>query len=160
MKILAGLCVLLGAIVLVTAYTHVDLMDQVVGVAGGILYMLAGLAVMANLEPRSGRVLGWLMAAAVMITLGRVLVGLLASVYRAPELLGGLIAVGVPGGWLSTSSAAARPWLGRTDAPPAPRAGRRARGELAGRAGIPGVCDTCRRQVVDNPHRRSGAYCA
>ena len=97
MKILAGLCVLLGAIVLVTAYTHVDLMDQVVGVAGGILYMLAGLAVMANLEPRTGRVLGWLMAAAVMITLGRVLVGLLASVYRAPELLGGLIAVGVPG---------------------------------------------------------------
>ena len=75
-KILAGLCALVGAMVLVTAYSHrVDLMDQVVGMAGGILYMLAGLAVMANLEPRSGRVLGWLMAAAVMITLGRVLVG-------------------------------------------------------------------------------------
>ncbi len=98
MKILAGLCVLLGAIILVTAYSYrVDLMGQVVGVAGGMLYMLAGLAVMANLEPRTSRVLGWLMAAAVMITLGRVLVGLLAGVYRAPELLGGLIAIAVPG---------------------------------------------------------------
>ncbi len=96
-KILAGLCALVGAMALVTAYSYrVDLMDQVVGMAG-ILYMLAGLAVMANLEPRTGRVLGWLMAAAVMITLGRVLVGLLAGVYRAPELLGGLIAVAVPG---------------------------------------------------------------
>ncbi len=96
-KILAGLCVLLGAIVLITAYSYrVDLMDQVVGMAG-ILYMLAGLAVMANLEPRTGRVLGWLVAAAVMITLGRVLVGLLAGVYGGLELLGGLIAVAVPG---------------------------------------------------------------
>ena len=96
-KILAGLCVLLGAIVLITAYSYrVDLMDQLVGMAG-ILYMLAGLAVMANLEPRTGRVLGWFMAAAVMITLGRVLVGLLAGVYGGLELLGGLIAVAVPG---------------------------------------------------------------
>ncbi len=96
-KILAGLCVLLGAIVLITAYSsRADLMDRLVGMAG-ILYMLAGLAVMANLEPRTGRVLGWLMAAAVMITLGRVLVGLLAGVYGGPELLDGLIAVAIPG---------------------------------------------------------------
>ncbi len=98
MKILAGLCALVGAMVLVTAYSYrVDLMDQVVGMAGGILYMLAGLAVIGNLAPRRGRVLGWLVAAAVILALGRVLVGLMAGVYGGPKLLGALIGVAVPG---------------------------------------------------------------
>ncbi len=96
-RILAGLCALLGAMALVTAYNYrVDSMDRVVGMAG-ILYILAGLAVLANLGPRPGRVLGWLVEAAVIIALGRTLVGLLAGVYGGPELLGGLIAVAVPG---------------------------------------------------------------
>ena len=96
-KILAGLCALLGAMALVTAYNYrVDSMDRVVGMAG-ILYILAGLAVLANLGPRPGRVLGWLVAAAVIIALGRALVGLLAGVYGGPELLGSLIPVAVPG---------------------------------------------------------------
>ncbi len=96
-KTLAGVCALVGAMTLVTAYSYpVDSMDRVVGMAG-ILYILAGLAVLANLAPGPGRVLGWLVAAAVIIAVGRVLVGLLAGVYGGPELLGGLIAVTVPG---------------------------------------------------------------
>ena len=92
-KILAGLCALVGAMALVTAYNYrVDSMDRVVGM-GGILYILAGLAVLANLGPPPGRVLGWLVAAAVIIALGR----LLAGVYGGSELLGSLIAVAVPG---------------------------------------------------------------
>ena len=98
MKILAAVCALLGEIVLVTAYNYrVDVMDQVLGMAGGILYILGGLAVIGNLAYRPGRVLGWLVAAGMIIALGRVLVGLGAGVYGAPELLGGLIAVAVPG---------------------------------------------------------------
>ncbi len=96
-KILAGLCALVGAMALVTAYNYrVDSMDRVVGM-GGILYILAGLAVLANLGPRPGWMLGWLVAAAVIIALGRVLVGLGAGVDGGSELLGGLIAVAVPG---------------------------------------------------------------
>ncbi len=49
------------------------------------------------LDPRPGRVLGWLVAATVIIAVGRVLVGLLAGVYGGPELLGSLITVAVPG---------------------------------------------------------------